>query len=212
MKVGTLTITAAMPQKGAACEKINFDPLVMEEGIAATNDPVLLFRSPAYAVSFAKRLGGQSSTPISGTHSGHACGGRTSRQRPNLPRAHRSQGRGAAGECVVDRRRHLWRHPATTRHAGYLIKVVASASRTSPGIPDWIDRITFPETWALLAAMRNQRCSSGPRSRTLRSGSIVARVFPHRIGGYCSGFRSCSSVGRSSATVGWMCMAREMTV
>lgn len=59
MKVGTLTITAAMPQKGAACEKINFDPLVMGEGIAATNDPVLQFRSPAYAVSFAKRLGGR---------------------------------------------------------------------------------------------------------------------------------------------------------
>ncbi|WP_153145462.1 catalase family peroxidase [Dechloromonas sp. H13] len=59
VKVGTLTITAAMPQKGAACEGINFDPLVMADGIAATNDPVLKFRSPAYAVSFGKRLSGQ---------------------------------------------------------------------------------------------------------------------------------------------------------
>lgn len=58
MKVGTLTISSAMPQKGAACEKINFDPLVMADGIAPTSDPILLFRSPAYAVSFAKRLGG----------------------------------------------------------------------------------------------------------------------------------------------------------
>jgi catalase len=58
VKVGTLTISSAMPQKGAACEKINFDPLVMSDGIAPTNDPILLFRSPAYAVSFAKRLGG----------------------------------------------------------------------------------------------------------------------------------------------------------
>lgn len=58
MKVGTLTISSATPQKGAACEKINFDPLVMADGIAPTNDPILLFRSPAYAVSFAKRLGG----------------------------------------------------------------------------------------------------------------------------------------------------------
>ena len=48
-----------MPQKGAACEGINFDPLVMADGIAATNDPVLKFRSPAYAVSFGKRLSGQ---------------------------------------------------------------------------------------------------------------------------------------------------------
>ncbi|MBS0554534.1 MAG: catalase, partial [Proteobacteria bacterium] len=46
-------------QKGAACEPINFDPMVMAEGIEASDDPVLRFRSPAYAVSFGKRLGGQ---------------------------------------------------------------------------------------------------------------------------------------------------------
>ncbi|CAG4884894.1 Catalase-related peroxidase [Georgfuchsia toluolica] len=58
IKAGTLTISSAMPQKDAACEKINYDPLVMADGIAPTNDPILLFRSPAYAISFAKRLGG----------------------------------------------------------------------------------------------------------------------------------------------------------
>jgi catalase len=57
-KAGTLTIASASTQKGAGCEKINFDPLVMADGIAPTNDPILLFRSPAYAFSFAKRLGG----------------------------------------------------------------------------------------------------------------------------------------------------------
>jgi catalase len=57
---GTLSIKQAAPQqKGTACEPINFDPLVMAEGIAPTNDPILLFRSPAYAVSFGKRLSGQ---------------------------------------------------------------------------------------------------------------------------------------------------------
>ncbi len=57
---GTLTITQATPQqKGMACEPINFDPLVMADGIAPTNDPVLRFRSPAYAVSYGKRLSGQ---------------------------------------------------------------------------------------------------------------------------------------------------------
>lgn len=56
---GTLMITQAMPQSGAACEKINYDPLVMADGIAPTTDPVLLFRSPVYAISFAKRLSGQ---------------------------------------------------------------------------------------------------------------------------------------------------------
>lgn len=59
LKVGTLTITSAMNQSGAACEKINYDPLVMADGIAPTDDPILLFRSPAYAVSFAKRLQGK---------------------------------------------------------------------------------------------------------------------------------------------------------
>lgn len=58
IRTGTLTITSATPQKGAECEKINFDPLVMADGIEPTNDPVLLFRSAAYAISFGKRLGG----------------------------------------------------------------------------------------------------------------------------------------------------------
>lgn len=58
-RAGTLSIVQAMPQTGAACEPINFDPLVMADGIAPSQDPILLFRSPAYAVSFAKRLSGQ---------------------------------------------------------------------------------------------------------------------------------------------------------
>jgi catalase len=58
LKVGTLTIASAMSQKGAECENINYDPLVMADGIAPTDDPILNFRSPAYAISFAKRMGG----------------------------------------------------------------------------------------------------------------------------------------------------------
>lgn len=58
LKVGTLTIREAMAQKGAECEAINFDPMVMADGIAPTNDPILRFRSAAYAVSYGKRLGG----------------------------------------------------------------------------------------------------------------------------------------------------------
>ncbi len=59
LNVGTLTISSAMDQSGAACEPINYDPLVMADGIAPTNDPVLLFRSPSYAASFAKRIQGK---------------------------------------------------------------------------------------------------------------------------------------------------------
>jgi len=59
-KAGTLTITqATQQQKGMACEPINFDPLIMADGMGPTNDPILLFRSPSYAVSFGKRLSGQ---------------------------------------------------------------------------------------------------------------------------------------------------------
>lgn len=56
IKAGTLSITAAMAQPGGPCETINYDPLVMADGIKPTSDPVLLFRSPAYAVSFGKRM------------------------------------------------------------------------------------------------------------------------------------------------------------
>ncbi len=59
IKAGVLTLTSASAQQGGACEKINFDPLVMAQGVAPTNDPVLLFRSPAYADSYAKRLTGK---------------------------------------------------------------------------------------------------------------------------------------------------------
>lgn len=59
VKAGALTLTAAMPQKGAQCEPINYDPMVMADGIAPTDDPVLRFRSPAYAVSAGKRLSGK---------------------------------------------------------------------------------------------------------------------------------------------------------
>ena len=59
IEAGVLTLTSATPQKGAECEKINFDPLVMSDGVAPTADPILNFRSPAYALSFGKRLTGQ---------------------------------------------------------------------------------------------------------------------------------------------------------
>ena len=58
-KAGTLSITSASAQKGAECEPINFDPLVMGAGIEPTDDPILQFRSPSYAVSFAKRSLGE---------------------------------------------------------------------------------------------------------------------------------------------------------
>ena len=57
--VGTLTISSATPQHGAPCENINYDPLVMSDGIEPTDDPILQFRSPAYAISYSKRIEGK---------------------------------------------------------------------------------------------------------------------------------------------------------
>ncbi|WP_411870416.1 catalase family peroxidase [Vulcanococcus limneticus] len=53
--VGTLTLSGASPQKGGACEAVAFDPLVLGDGIVATNDPVLQFRSGSYAISYDRR-------------------------------------------------------------------------------------------------------------------------------------------------------------
>jgi len=53
---GTLTLTSAAPAAVAGSNKINFDPLVMADGIEPTDDPILLFRSASYATSFTRRL------------------------------------------------------------------------------------------------------------------------------------------------------------
>jgi catalase len=56
VRAGTLTLSSAMPDPKAGSYKINFDPLMMADGIEPTNDPILLFRSPSYAVSHTRRL------------------------------------------------------------------------------------------------------------------------------------------------------------
>jgi catalase len=56
LKVGTLTITQALPRNAALCAKMNFDPLIAADGIAPADDPVLLFRSPAYGLTFSALL------------------------------------------------------------------------------------------------------------------------------------------------------------
>lgn len=43
------------PAETAVSNRINFDPLVMADGILPTADLILLFRSPSYAYSYARR-------------------------------------------------------------------------------------------------------------------------------------------------------------
>lgn len=54
--MGTLTISDA---GGEACKPTNFDPNVVPKGIKTSDDPVLKMRSPAYGISFGKRLSNQ---------------------------------------------------------------------------------------------------------------------------------------------------------
>jgi len=56
LDIGLLSITE---QGGEACTGLNFDPNVLSSGLRASGDRVLQMRSPAYAISFGKRLTGR---------------------------------------------------------------------------------------------------------------------------------------------------------
>lgn len=56
LDIGLLSITE---QGGEACTGLNFDPNVLSTGLRASGDRVLQMRSPAYAISFGKRLTNQ---------------------------------------------------------------------------------------------------------------------------------------------------------
>ena len=60
IEMGTLTITKAGDQVSESCLPINFDPMIMSDGVEPSDDPILRFRSAAYAVSFGRRLTEQS--------------------------------------------------------------------------------------------------------------------------------------------------------
>lgn len=53
--VGTLTLARAEPQATGACRDVNFDPLILPPGVAASDDPILAARSAVYSQSFNRR-------------------------------------------------------------------------------------------------------------------------------------------------------------
>ena len=55
--VGTLTINQVESEDTSPVRDINFDPLVLPNGIAGSDDPLLTARSAAYAQSFTRREG-----------------------------------------------------------------------------------------------------------------------------------------------------------
>jgi catalase len=56
IKAGTLTLTSFAPDQAAGAYSINFDPMMMADGIEPTDDPILRFRSSSYAISHSRRL------------------------------------------------------------------------------------------------------------------------------------------------------------
>ncbi|WP_257386631.1 catalase family peroxidase [Tahibacter caeni] len=52
---GTLELTGSEPQASGRCRDVNFDPLILPQGIAPSDDPILLARSAAYSQSFNRR-------------------------------------------------------------------------------------------------------------------------------------------------------------
>jgi catalase len=55
VRAGTLTLSSAMPDPKAGSYKINCDPLMMADGIEATNDPILLLPIRRSVVVFLRR-------------------------------------------------------------------------------------------------------------------------------------------------------------
>jgi len=55
LTVGTLELTAMSDQATGPCRDINFDPLILPTGIAASDDPILAARTGTYAHSFNRR-------------------------------------------------------------------------------------------------------------------------------------------------------------
>jgi catalase len=55
--VGTLTIDHVESEETSPARDINFDPLVLPNGVATSDDPLLSLRSAAYLQSFTRREG-----------------------------------------------------------------------------------------------------------------------------------------------------------
>lgn len=64
---GVLELTATEPQDSGPCRDVNYDPLVLPDGIRASGDPLLPARSAAYADSYLRRTSEEAHLPGTAT-------------------------------------------------------------------------------------------------------------------------------------------------
>lgn len=57
INAGTLTISAVGPEESNPCRDLNFDPTILPQGVAISDDPLLAARSKVYSTSFTRRAG-----------------------------------------------------------------------------------------------------------------------------------------------------------
>jgi catalase len=57
VEAGTLTLAGIETEKAGNARDINFDPLVLPDGIEPSDDPLLSARSAVYAASYRARTG-----------------------------------------------------------------------------------------------------------------------------------------------------------
>ena len=55
--MGTLTLDSVESEETSPARDINFDPLVLPDGMAPSDDPLLSARSAIYSQSFTRRAG-----------------------------------------------------------------------------------------------------------------------------------------------------------
>lgn len=64
INAGKLVITGAQAETEGACRDINYDPLILPDGFAASPDPLLSARSAVYADAARRRLGEHTRQPL----------------------------------------------------------------------------------------------------------------------------------------------------
>jgi len=63
VEAGVLTITGVQDETRGACRDVTFDPLILPQGVASSEDPLLSARSAAYATGFTRRAGEAAPVP-----------------------------------------------------------------------------------------------------------------------------------------------------